>query len=65
MDSPYMSYHALFNSHKTTIDHIPSMTLNTGAMTLLYVGIVLLSITIFIGGLIHISVFVPLGNTGK
>ena len=32
---------------------------------LLYVGVVLLSITIFIGGLIHISVSVPLGNTGK
>ena len=35
------------------------------SIMLLYVGVVLLSITIFIGGLIHISVFVPLGNTGK
>ena len=37
---------------------------NTSTL-LLYVGVVLLSIAIFVGGLIHISVFVPLGNTGK
>ena len=54
----------IIDIHKT-IKSLENAVVKVECLLLVYVGVVLLSVTIFIGGLIHISVFVPLGNTGK